>query len=244
MAIQSRLPAFLLTRPSAQSERFAGQLRQRFGQEIAITISPLLAPTFLEPRFPTDPVAALIFTSETGVEAFQRHRTRPPGLPKRAFCVGARTAKAAKFAGLEPVSADGDAAALITMLRTQKIKGLLLHICGYHTRGEIVENLAAAGMQAEARVAYRQTEQSLSKAAITLLSGESPVLVPMFSPRSARLFCDQALALGPLAPITFAVLSKAVGDSISSQLEAKLCYADNPTAESLIDAIADVYAAS
>ncbi|MGB3281044.1 MAG: uroporphyrinogen-III synthase [Pseudorhodobacter sp.] len=244
MATQSRLPAFLLTRPTAQSARFADQLRQRFGQDLAITISPLLAPTFVEPQLPSNPVAALIFTSETGVAAYQALQTWPMGLPTRAYCVGARTAKAAKMAGLEPVSADGDAAALIALLRAEKPEGLLLHICGNHTRGEVAQTLTAAGLQAKACVAYRQTEQPLTPAAIALLTGESPVLVPLFSPRSATLFCDQALAIGPLAPLTFAVLSKAVGESISNRVAAKLCYADKPTAESLIDAIAVVYAAS
>lgn len=244
MAIQSRLPAFLLTRPAAQSHRFAAALRQRFGKDIAITISPLLAPVFYQPPFPEGPVGALIFTSETGVEAFVRHGARPLTLPKQAFCVGNRTATAAKAAGLEPVSADGDAHALIELIRDHHPTGLVLHICGEHIRGDVAKTLSESGIQAKTCVLYGQAEHPLSQDAIALLQGEDPVLVPLFSPRSAALFSKQLAALDHSAPITYAVLSKAVGEALPPSAGQKLCYAERPTAESLVKAIAGVYAAS
>lgn len=243
MVAQSRLPAFLLTRPAAQSHRFAASLRQRFGPEVAITISPLLAPCFLAPPFPTGSYDALIFTSETGVAAYLAHDARPGTLPKRAYCVGNRTAKAAEMAGLEPVSADGDANALITLIR-QHAPLALLHICGAQTRGDVAQTLSKAGIKTDTCVLYQQTAQPLSKAALTLLQMQRPVLVPLFSPRSAALFCQQIYALDHIAPLTCIVLSKAVGDAVMDLRGAKLCYADRPTAESLLKAIAAVYAAS
>jgi uroporphyrinogen-III synthase len=242
MAIQSRLPAFLLTRPAAQSRRFAAQLHQRFGPDIAVTISPLLAPVFLAPPVPQGPHAALIFTSETGVAAFMAPPHRPEGLPKLAYCVGARTAKAALTAGLEPVSADGDAPGLIQLIRHSGQRGPLLHLCGQHTRGDIAQTLTDAEIPTQACVLYDQTAQDLTKAAVALLQGEGAVMVPLFSPRSAALFCAQAAALSLATPPVYAVLSKAVGDSLSDVQNAKLCYAETPTAASLIDAIAEFYA--
>lgn len=241
MATQSRLPAFLLTRPAAQSHRFAAQLHQRFGTDIAVTISPLLAPAFLAPPFPHGPFATLIFTSETGVAAFLAHPARPADLPNRAYCVGDRTANAAKAAGLEPVSADGDAANLISLIQQSGQRGRLLHICGQHTRGDIAQTLTDAGTPTQSCALYDQIAQDLTETAVALLKGERPVLVPLFSPRSAALFCEQVLVLSLLSPPTCAVLSKAVGDSLSSLQNANLCYADKPTAASLIDAIAEFY---
>jgi uroporphyrinogen-III synthase len=242
MATQSRLPAFLLTRPAAQSHRFAAQLRQRFGSNIAVSISPLLAPTFLATPFPQGPFAALIFTSETGVAAYSAHSNRAAGLTKRAYCVGARTAKAAITAGLEPISADGDAASLIALIGQQGQCGPLLHICGKHTRGEIAQILTDAGTATQSCVLYDQIAQELTKPAVELLRGERAVMVPLFSPRSAALFCAQVSELPLLSPPAYAVLSKAVGDSLPGVQSANLCYAEKPTAASLIDAIADFYA--
>lgn len=243
MATQSRLPAFLLTRPAVQSERFAGQLRQRFGQDIAVTISPLLAPHFLTAALPDGSYDALIFTSETGVAAFQSLRPHPKAMPDRCYCVGKRTAKAALSAGLEPVSADGDASDLITLIRKQG-QARLLHICGAHSRGDVAQRLTNSGIETDVCILYEQIEQPLSPAAIDLLQGERPVLVPLFSPRSAALFYQQISSLTPLAPLTFAALSKAVGAELSELAPVGLYYAGQPDAGSLLDAISGFYAAS
>lgn len=241
MATQSRLPAFLLTRPAVQSRRFAAQLHQRFGPDLAVTISPLLVPSFLTPPFPQGPFAGLIFTSETGVAAFMAHPARPDDLPKLAYCVGARTAKAALNAGLEPVSADGDAIGLIALIRQNGQRGPLLHLCGKHTRGDIVQTLTNAGTPTQACVLYDQTAQDLTQPAVALLRGKEAVMVPLFSPRSAALFCEQVAALSLLSPPAYAVLSKTVGDALSGLQNVNMCYADTPTAASLVDAIAEFY---
>ncbi|WP_022703364.1 uroporphyrinogen-III synthase [Pseudorhodobacter ferrugineus] len=243
MATQSRLPAFLLTRPAAQSNRFAGQLRQRFGQDIEVTISPLIAPRFVNAALPAGPFDALIFTSETGVMAFQTLKPRPETMPKLAYCVGKRTAKAALLAGLEPVSADGDASDLITFIGKQG-PARLLHICGAHSRGNVAQRLTDSGLKTDICVLYEQVEQPLSSSAIDLLQGEMPVVVPLFSPRSAALFCQNVSFLTPLAPLTFAALSKAVGEELLKLTPVNLCYANQPNAVSLLDAISGFYAAS
>jgi len=238
MATQSRLPAFLLTRPAVQSQRFAGQLCQRFGMDLDITISPVLAPRFLNTPVPIGGFDALIFTSETGVAAFQALAFRSKSSPKRAYCVGNRTAKAAVLAGLEPISADGDASALIALIR-QDAPSTLLHISGAQSRGAVAQALTEAGIKTDVCVLYEQAAQPLTQAAVTLLKGESPVLVPLFSPRSAAIFCEQVSKFDPMAPLICAVLSQSVGAELKALRGAKLCYADRPTATSLIETIAE-----
>lgn len=243
MATQSRLPAFLLTRPVAQSERFAASLRERFGGGLSITISPLISPAFLTPPFPVGPETALIFTSETGVEGLTRHPIRPDTLPRLAFCVGNRTAKAAAAAGFLPVSADGDAAALIALIQNDKVKGPLLHVCGAQTRGDIAQVLTDQGYQTDVLVVYDQISQPLTAQAQALLAGERPVVVPLFSPRTAALFLDRLSVQPPKARLICATLSDAVAEALMQDHRLILCKAAKPNAEAMIDAIADFFAA-
>jgi uroporphyrinogen-III synthase len=237
MATQSRLPAFLLTRPMAQSQRFAAQLRHRFGPDLLITISPLIAPHFLAPAFPVGPFTALIFTSETGVAAFAQHPNRPNCLPIRAYCVGDQTAKAAQSAGLEPVSADGDAATLIALIQATHT-GPLLHLCGTQTRGDVAQTLTDAGHPTTALELYDQREHPLTAAAIDLLRGERPLLVPLFSPRSATLFCQHLAIVAPTAPLTVIALSAAVATALPTTMDHHT--AKKPTADAMIVALANL----
>ena len=237
------MPAFLLTRPTAFSQRFAATLQDCFGPDLSITISPLIAPTLLETPFPAGPWGSLILTSETGVAAFAQHPNRPDGLPKRAFCVGNRTAEEAKMAGLEPVSADADAVALIKLIQAHKPEGRLLHICGAHRRGDVAENLTRLGHPTDAFVLYEQHQQPLSDAAKDLLRGTRPVMAPLFSPRTAALFAQELSTFDPKAPIICPVISDAAADSLSQYPQITLCRATKPTAESLVDAIKIYFAA-
>lgn len=231
------MPAFLLTRPTAFSQRFAATLQDCFGPDLSITISPLIAPTLLETPFPKGPWGSLILTSETGVAAYARHPNRPEDLPKRAFCVGNRTAEEAELAALDPVSADADAVALIKLIQDHNPAGRLLHICGANTRGDVALNLTKLGHDSEAFVLYEQHQQPLSDAARELLGGDRPVIAPLFSPRTAALFATELSGIYPKAPLICPVLSDAVADSLSHYPEITLCRATKPTAESLLDAI-------
>lgn len=243
MAIQSRLPAFLLTRPSAQSQRFADMLRQRFGADLTIVISPLMQPEFAPPQVPAGPFGAAIFTSETGVQAYYRNPGLFPLTSKTVFCVGDRTALAATAAGLDPVSAGGDADALVALILSQHPSGTLLHLCGAETRGDVAQRLTQGGVPTLACITYHQVEQPLTSDAIALLRGESPVVVPLFSPRSSALFSAQITDLSPLAPLVCVVLSKAVADPLRSQ-GVKLLYAMEPTAAAMLESVAGAFDAT
>ena len=117
------MPSFLLTRPALAADRFARSLRGRFGAEIRIHVSPLLAPKLLAPPLPAGPFRAVVFTSETGVAGFRRV-SADTGLP--AWCVGDRTAAAAREAGFETRSAAGDLAALVEAIRRAGATGPFL----------------------------------------------------------------------------------------------------------------------
>lgn len=193
----------LLTRPLDQGARFAAMLREQFpGAEVLE--SPLLYLRYLSPDLPPGPFAAVIFTSENGVNGALHLRDR---LPRTAFSVGDRTATAARAAGFDTRSAQGDADALVTLL-TAASPGPVLHLHGAETRGEVVPRLRAAGIKADGVTVYVQEPQGLSDAAKAWLADTSPIIAPLFSPRTAMLF--SAATTGARAPLWLVSMSPAV----------------------------------
>jgi uroporphyrinogen-III synthase len=239
MAQQSR-PNLLLTRPDAQSQRFAGEVAARFGA-MNIVISPLLVPRFL-PATPTSGMASgmasgmdgVIFTSETGVAAALSAGVRAHGQP--AYCVGARTAAAAQLAGFDARDAQGDwqdVAALITREGGQKS---LAFLCAREAATHLQITLTVAGHNIARIEVYSQETLPLNPQAQALLAGARPVILPLFSPRSAQVFCAQAQ---PSAPIFLLGLSAAITDAFTLPF-ARKAVAHRPNSAALLDALAEV----
>ena len=244
MAIQSRPPEsappdavpVLLIRPAEQSRRFADQMAARFGDRVAAMIAPLIAPRFLTVAPP--PAEALILTSETGVEAARRIVAQGPGLPRQVWCVGDRTAEAARDAGFAATSAGGDAEALIRLILAARPAGPMLHLRGAEARGDIAARLTQAGIPTRDSIAYVQEPQTLGDPAKTLLQGDRPLILPLFSPRSALLF---HAAARPRAPVFIAALSPAVAAAAQHRpAPAGLRTAAQPDAKAMRDTLADL----
>ncbi|OYU38035.1 MAG: uroporphyrinogen-III synthase [Pseudorhodobacter sp. PARRP1] len=205
MARQSQ-PTILLTRPLAQSQRFADQVG-------GAVISPLMAPEFLSPSLPSGAFAAVIFTSETGVEAAGRISAAGGVLPTRAFCVGNRTAEAARALGFVAQSAMGAADDLLAQISAEPPLGRLLHLRGQDSAGDLEKRLNIAGIDTVALIVYRQIAQNLTMEAADLLQGSAPVILPIFSPRSARLMVGELRRVAAIAPICLVALSAAVAEA-------------------------------
>lgn len=210
MATQSRMP-ILLTRPQAQSERFAADLERARPGAAEIVISPLMAPDLVLRDVPAGPFSGVVFSSETGVEAARPLRA---SLPDLAYCVGDRTAAAAAAAGFRPIPAEGDAESMIRLIRREAPAGRLIHPHGEETRGDVARRLTSAGIETVSVIAYRQVPQAMSAAAEALLKGQAAVIVPLFSPRTASLFCAAYRAIGGKAPLGVAAMSKAVDANV------------------------------
>lgn len=241
MAKQSCPPSFLLTRPEAQALRFADEMRRRFGQGLTIIVSPLLAPQFLLPIIPLRPYQAVIFTSETGVQAFRRLSADPvfAGITV-AWCVGDRTARAAQAAGFATQSAKGDVTALEQAILSAKPNGPLLHIRGQDQRGALSDKLNSAGIETVSLVAYTQSPQPLTPEAVALLESDAPVVLPLFSPRTAQIFCSEWSKIRPKARLSVAALSNAVAQTADSLVDAKISIAARPDAQAMLDVIEDL----
>lgn len=241
MVKQSLQPAHsvLVTRPEGQGQAFARKVKERFGTGVRVVISPLMAPLFLAPDLPRGDFAGVIFTSATGVAAAGRLW---PDLPRRAFCVGRKTAEAARDAGFQAVSADGDAGDLLALILADPPEGALLHLRGAESAGDLAGRLTAAGVRTEALVIYRQEPQALGDEALTLLRASAPVILPIFSPRSAVLFA-KALPTDARAGLFIAALSPAVA-AATSIAHVRLVTAARPDADAMLDALADLIVAA
>jgi uroporphyrinogen-III synthase len=226
----------LLTRPEAQSIRLGAALTERFGPEIRLILTPLMRMVAVAPEFPEVSFSAVVFTSEAAVEAARIFRLTGRGLPSLAFCVGARTAEAAQGAGFQAESADGDAEALIGFLMRRKVTGPLLYLHGRETRGNVAERLNLAGIETVSSMVYQQDPQPLTTEATTALRELRPVVVPLLSPRSARLLAN-ALPADCRAPLFIAAMSRAVADAASAISAREVCTAHRPDQAAVIEAV-------
>jgi len=209
----SASPHLLLTRPRPQSERFAESLRAEL-PGLRVTIAPLMA-IVLDPPAPgaAEGIAGVIFTSENGGAGFAAGCARRD-LP--VWCVGPRTARAAREAGFAEVhEGGGDARALIATLLDQRPEGPLLHARGSHAAADISGALRDAGIGARDLVVYDQRAQPLPPEGAALLAGAGDVVVPVFSPRSARLLAEHLPPDGNGARLHLIAISAAAAQPLA-----------------------------
>lgn len=231
MPAQSLAPTVLLTRPAAQSASFAQSLQARV-EGLRVVVSPLMVTVFHTVTLPKEPLQGVILTSQTGAEAAGRLRTQ---LPDLAYCVGDRTAQVAREAGFRVQSAQGDAEALLALILREKPQALI-HLRGREARGDLAQRLSAAGVFTQERVVYAQDAQPLSDDAVAVLSGKAPVLVPLFSPRSAEILGAAWQGLATHAPLVVVAISQAVAEA-AAFCPTKPVLAAHPDAPSMLDAV-------
>ncbi|MFP4571067.1 uroporphyrinogen-III synthase [Rhodosalinus sp.] len=225
-------PTLLLTRPAEASERFAAQLRGVLGARTPkVLIAPLMRLDYAGRLPEMTRVAGLIFTSANGVRAYAV-AGGPRDLP--AWAVGDATAEAARRAGIPARAAGGDARALLDLMVRERPPGPLLHVRGEHARGDVARKLRVAGLDTRETVLYRQILLPLGDAARAALEGRAPVVVPLFSPRTAVQFATQH---GGRAPLLVAAMSEAVAREVAHLPAVRLLTAERPDAPAMLRAV-------
>lgn len=222
----------ILTRPERASERFARSATARFGASVDIVISPVLDVVPCAAAVDFDGIAGLIVTSENGVEALASLGP-VPDLP--VWCVGPRTSSVARARGLVVKEGPGTAAGLVDMLGKEPPSGPLVHLRGVHVSGDLAGALTAAGVPVRSVVVYDQVPRPLSADAKRVLSGHGPCLLPVFSPRSARLLAGPLR--GARAELRIAAMSHAVAGALSVQSGTRMRVADRPDATAMLDTL-------
>ena len=225
-------PTVILTRPKAQSESFAAELRAQWDDPIEIIIAPLIeiVPVDADPPKPD----AVIFTSANGVSA-SAALDLPGDLT--AWCVGAKTAELARAAGYTPITGPGDADGLVSDIIAAKPGGTLAHIRGMHARGDVCARLNAAGVSCVDVVAYDQKVLHLTEEAKLATSAQKNVIFPLFSPRTATILNKE----GPLsASVHIIAMSDAVKSAVSATISEQITVADSPDGNAMLSATLSV----
>ncbi|APO88087.1 uroporphyrinogen-III synthase [Marivivens sp. JLT3646] len=214
----------VLTRPQADSERFLAAVEAKFGPVKAV-ISPVIEVVSLPVEVPS--YDEVILTSANGAAEAKRLGVKAG---TRAWCVGQRTAKIAFEAGLEPISADGNADDLVELIQSQ-CTGTLCHIRGVHSRGQVAARLIAQGHVCKEVIAYDQRDIPPTKAALQALQGTDPIVLPLFSPRSALL-----IPAVHQAPVHVIAMSCAVAAEVADLGADTVTIAENPNFEAMLAA--------
>jgi uroporphyrinogen-III synthase len=161
---------------------------------------------------------AVMITSSNALPAIAHW---PKALP--CFCVGTRTAEAAKQAGfLSVIEAGGDGAALVERLKAEGFAAgcTIVHPCGAEKAMDYGAALASIGLVYQPVEAYRaQAVDVLPLEAASALRDGTLQAVLHFSPRSARLFtglCDKAGLRSRAEALTHYCLSQSVADALGA----------------------------
>ena len=225
MVLQHKVPV-LLTRPEAQSRRFA----ERLPDAAEPVIAPLQRIVFLDAELPLDEAQVVIFTSQNGVLAATRLHA---GDGRRAYCVGSRTAAIAQANGFVAQDCGGRADLLVDWILQARDPGPFLRVRGRHSRGDVAGRLRSAGLQVTDVVLYEQLELPFPEdVRRRLLSGR--ILVPLFSPRSATLF-QAAIPEAPDAELI--CISGAAADAVRSVNYRDVHCLAEPTADAMLEEV-------
>lgn len=194
----------LITRPKAQAQAFAQALEAAHGGPVRSVMSPLIETAPVAVDLDLSDAAHVVFTSVNGV-----HQAARLNVPRTAtaWCVGTKTAQAAQAAGFVAQAAGGNSEKLVGLIVAAQPQGRIIHVRGKHAAGDVIGGLAAGGLRCEPIVAYDQVAIAPTQAALDLLADENPVIVPLFSPRTAKLF-SQIDAFH--APLHLVVMSDAI----------------------------------
>lgn len=222
-------PILLLTRPLAQSRRFAEQAAA------ALPVHEvLIAPLSEVVALPFDPAVfagakGLILTSANAVPML------PPMPGLTAWCVGPATARAAAAAGFVVREGGGDAAALIEALRDAAPEGPLVHAHGADLARDLAAELPGLVRGVAVYAAVARVLEPGTRAAMR----HRRVIAPLFSPRAARLF---GADLPEASALTCVAISPACAAALPAQVA--VAVADSPDHGGMLRALAGVMSQS
>lgn len=206
------------------------------GKNINSLISPILKIQTLRPKIDPNQYGAFIFSSRNGVMAANQLFNLQG---RKAFVVGNKTAKIASNLGMRTYSADGNSGDLLNLIIQKHPVEKLLFLRGEYATGSVAETLNSIGLETESVVVYRQHAQKLSPEAQGALCGFDPVLIPLFSPRSAALMGSEMKRIKATARFSLIGMSQSVMDAWNGPRPINLVVADEPNAAAMVEKTLD-----
>lgn len=236
MAVATRRPTLLVTRPADGAARFAAAAE-------AAGFATLIDPMLTIAAVPADPaelrdVQAVLITSAAAAKplgALLQARTVP------VLAVGDASADAVRREGFDHVeSAGGDVTALAELAasRLDPAGGDVVHVGGAQRAGDLVGDLSRRGFRARALVLYKaRPAERLNPATARALAAGKIDYAAFFSPQTARTFASVAAVSGVtscLSHVTAVAISAAAGDALADLEWRRLLTAAEPNATSLL----------
>ena len=213
----------VLTRPRKDSKALAEKLA---GQGCEVIVAPLIDIHVRERAVLPEPaeVQAVVFTSANGISGLVAQTGAPLLVDVPAIAVGSASAAAAYAAGFSRVvESGGDVAALVDTVGAQCAPdaGVILYPSGVHTAGDLEGQLQARGFSVERVIVYEAVHAAQMPAQVhALLEGGERFRVVLFSPRTARIWCELLqrtdLHQGWAYSIHYYCLSQNVADALKS----------------------------
>lgn len=228
-------PLLLLTRPYAQSRRFAAECRAACPphETLIAPMSEIVPTTFDSAAF--SGVKALVLTSPNAVAAL----AGVPGLHGLpAWCVGPATAAAARAAGFVVHESGGDAAHLIIDLQRTRPAGPLIHAHGRHLARDLVAELARDGFDIRGVTVYEARAMAWPEGVIEALESARIVVAPLFSPRAASELSQRLQGMQPQG-LRFVAISANCIARLSARLRACAVVAKAPNAAAMCQAVSE-----
>lgn len=226
----------LITRPREAATSIAEELSARGHTAL---IAPVMEIRLREGGpLQLDGVQAILATSANGIRALAE-RSERRDLP--VYAVGPQTSEAAREAGFESVhSADGDAAALAQKVQAELDPegGPLVHAAGAETAGRLAETLKAKKFKVEREVLYDAVPfTELPDNASSALREKRVDGVLLFSPRTAKIFCNLVAAAGlaeSCAPLQAYCISAATAAALGSLEFTRVAVAGHPNQKAML----------
>ena len=172
----------LLTRPLGGNERFCLKIKHLL-YSCEILDNPIQKIDFLPSLSKVNKNSVLIFTSANGLRAAKKHNL----MNKKCFVVGANTKKIAVSFGYDVLGFSKDQENLLKLIKSMKPTESMVHIRGKHTIGNLCEALKRNQFSCLDIIGYNQVPLKIKKQNLQKIHSGRPVILPIFSSRSAEL---------------------------------------------------------
>ena len=172
----------LLTRPLGGNERFCLKIKHLL-YSCEILDNPIQKIDFLPSLRKVNKNSVLIFTSANGLRAAKKHNL----INKKCFVVGANTKKIAVSFGYDVLGFSKDQENLLKLIKSKKPTESMVHIRGKHTVGNLCDALKRSQFSCLDIIGYNQEPLKIKKQNLQKIQSGRPVILPVFSTRSAEL---------------------------------------------------------
>jgi uroporphyrinogen-III synthase len=221
----------LLTRPLDGNERFCSKIKHLL-YKCEILDSPIQKIEFLPGLSKVNKDAVLIFTSVNGLRAVEKHNLTN----NRCFVVGKNTKKIAVNFGYEVLGCSKDQENLLKLIKSKKPKESMVHIRGKHTVGNLCYSLKKREFSCLEIIGYNQEPLKIKKQNLQKIQSGRPVILPIFSSRSAKLLQSNI----DLTGFNVVAISQAVAQILKGVELGELVISKKPDLDSMQEATLDI----